>query len=366
MADADEETAHHRHGAPVDLGRRGRRFDRGHPFLIAFEATLGLVAAALLVLAIRGLREILELFGLAMFLAVGLDPAVRFVARKVPRWAAVLTVGFAALLIFVVFLAAAIPPLSSQISSFAHHLPKYLTEIKNHNSELGRLNNRYHVIATIQKKVTSGSVTSKVASSAFGVGKFVAKSFTEALIVMVLTIYFISGLPRIKKTAYRLAPASRRDRVEALSEEILHRVGGFVLGNVLTSVIAGLGTFIWLEIFRVPYPLLLSLLVALLDLIPIVGSSIGGLIVSLVALTKGIPVAVATFAFYLIYRFVEDYLLTPRVMSRTVEVSGLVTVTAVLIGGTLLGIVGALVAIPVAAAIQLIFREVAAPSLDQM
>lgn len=348
-----------------DLGVRGRPFNRTHPFIIGFTAALGVAAAIGFLLGIRALRTVLIPIGLAFFIAVGLDPLVRFVGRRTPRWAAVVIVSVGALLVFAGFLAAAIPPLSTQITDFAHQLPHYLNDIKKHNGFLGHLDQRYHIVSTIQKKVTSGSAVSSVANSALGVGKFVARTTTETIITIVLTVYFLGALPRVKLTAYRLVPASRRVRVEALSEEILDRVGGFVLGNVATSVIAGAATLVWLIIFGVPYALLLAIFVALMDLVPIVGSTIGGIIVSLVALTKSLPVAIATAVFYIVFRFVEDYLLTPKIMARTVEVSGLVTVVAVLIGGTLLGIVGALVAIPTAAAVQLIFREVAAPSLDQ-
>ena len=353
------------HHSETDLGVRGRTFDRRHPFVVAFSATLGVAAAAGLVLGVRSLRGILVSIALAFFISVGLDPAVRFVARRTPRWAAVLIVAFGAVGVFAGFLAAAIPPLSNQITEFAHQLPKYLNQIKSHSGFLGHLDARYHIISTLQKKVSSGSVVSTVANSALGVGKVVARTVTQVIITLVLTVYFLGALPRVKGTAYRLVPASRRVRVQALTEEILVRVGGFVLGNIATSVIAGAGTLVWLIIFGVPYALLLAIFVALMDLIPIVGSTIGGLIVSLVALTRSLPVAIATAVFYVVYRFVEDYVLTPKIMARTVDVSGLVTVVAVLIGGALLGIVGALVAIPTAAAVQLIFREVAAPSLDQ-
>jgi len=361
-----EQMVHHHHHAPRDLGNRGAPFKRNHPFAIAFAATFGVASAVAVIFGVRALREVLISLGLATFIAVGLDPAVRFLCKWTPRWAAVVIVALGAVGVFAGFLAAAIPPLSNQITQFAHHLPGYLNDIRKHNGFLGHLDERYHIISTVQKKVTSGSITSTLANSALGVGKFVARTTSETIITIVLTIYILGALPRIKKTAYGLAPASRRVRVEALSEEILERVGGFVLGNLATSLIAGLGTYVWLLALGVPYPLLLAIFVALMDLIPIVGSSIGGLIVSLVALTKSIPVAIATLGFYLVYRFLEDYLLTPRIMSRTVDVSGIVTVVAVLIGGTLLGIVGALVAIPIAAAVQLIFREVVRPSLDEM
>jgi predicted PurR-regulated permease PerM len=137
-----------------------------------------------------------------------------------------------------------------------------------------------------------------------------------------------------------------------------------VLGNVLLSLIAAALTIIWALIFGIPYAVLQGLLVGLLDLIPIVGSTIGGVIVSLVALTVSLPVAIATGGFYAVYRFLEDYLLTPRIMRRTVAVPGLVTVLATVVGGALLGIVGALVAIPVAAAMKLLHDEITLPRLE--
>jgi predicted PurR-regulated permease PerM len=134
-----------------------------------------------------------------------------------------------------------------------------------------------------------------------------------------------------------------------------------MLGNLLTSVVSGVGTFIWLTFFGVPYPLLLALLVALFDLVPTIGSTVAGVVVTAVSLTKGIPVAVAIGAFYIVYRFVEDYLLNPRVMKRTVKVSPGLTIIATLIGGTLLGLIGAIVAIPAVATVELLLQEVAFP-----
>jgi predicted PurR-regulated permease PerM len=163
---------------------------------------------------------------------------------------------------------------------------------------------------------------------------------------------------------YRLAPASRRARVILIGDEIFVKVGGYMLGNFLTSLIAGVGTWAWLEIFGIPYALLLGLLVALLDLIPVIGSTIGGAIVSLVALTVSLPVALATLAFYIGYRLAEDYLIVPRIMGRTVQVPAVVTVVAVLLGGALMGLIGALVAIPAAAALRLLLNEVTYRRLD--
>jgi predicted PurR-regulated permease PerM len=182
---------------------------------------------------------------------------------------------------------------------------------------------------------------------------------------VVLTIYFLVALPGVTRLWLSLIPNSRRERVRLMTDEVFDRVGGFMLGNLLTSAVAGIGTYIWLTAFGVPYALLLGLFVALFDLIPMVGSTIAGIVVSLVALTKGLPVGIATAAFYVTYRFLEDYLLNPRVMKHTVKISPGLTIIATLIGGALLGLIGALIAIPVAATIHLLLEEVAIPRLNK-
>jgi predicted PurR-regulated permease PerM len=168
-------------------------------------------------------------------------------------------------------------------------------------------------------------------------------------------------LPGVTRLWLSLIPSSRRERVRLLTDEVYDRVGGFMLGNLLSSAVAGVGTYVWLTIFGVPYALLLALFVALLDLIPMVGSTIAGVVVSLVALTRGLPVAIATAGFYIVYRFLEDYLLNPRIMKHTVKISPGLTIIATLIGGALLGLIGALIAIPVAATCHLLLEEVAFP-----
>jgi len=198
-----------------------------------------------------------------------------------------------------------------------------------------------------------------------GAGQMVLSATAAAGTVLVLTIYFLADLPRIRQLLYRLIPARRRPRAILIGDEMFAKVGGFVLGNLLTSLIAGVSTYIWLLIFGVPYPLLLALMVAILDLVPIVGSTIGGIIVSLVALSVSLPVAVATVAFYIVFRLAEDYLLVPRIVGRVVQIPATVTFVAVLLGGAMLGIIGALIAIPVAAALRILLQETVFPRLDR-
>ena len=193
----------------------------------------------------------------------------------------------------------------------------------------------------------------------------VFSALSSTLIVIVLTVYFVADLPRIRANLYRLVPHSRRPRAILLGDEIFAKVGGYVLGNALISLIAGVLTFAFLVIMGVPYALLLAIFVALLDLVPVIGSTLAGTVVCLVALNVSLPVCMATIGFFVAYRLVEDYLLVSRIIGRVVKVPALVTVVAVLVGGALLGIVGALVAIPAAAALLLLAREVVFPRLDR-
>ena len=351
-------------GGDGRFGHLGPRFDRRSPFYLGLLGGLGVGAACVLGWALFTARAMLLLIGLALFIAIGLEPIVALLRRLgVRRRWAVLIVVLVVLAALGGVLAVAIPPLSKEVDTLVQSAPRYIHDLNNRSSVLGHLNNQYHIESHV-KTALSGGGFSSIASGLLGAGKVLFGAVSGVLIVVVLTIYFLADLPRVTRTIYRLAPRSRRAWTGLLIDEMFARIGGYVLGNFLTSLIAGLGTLVWLLIFGIPYPVLLAVFVALMDLIPIVGSTIAGIIVALVALTVSVPVGVATAVYYLVYRQAEDYLITPRVMNRAVEVPGLVTVVAVLIGAALLGIIGALIAIPIAAAIKLVLDEVSYPRLD--
>jgi predicted PurR-regulated permease PerM len=345
------------------FGRPGRPLNRRSPFAIGMSAAAGVAVTVGMVEMILTVRDVLVLMGLALFLAIGLEPAVSALARrKFPRWAAVITVLVAGLAMVSGFLAAAIPPLARQATQFVTQAPIMLSQLQDHNSILGQLNDRLHVQQRLQQALSGDA--SSLFNGLLGAGRVVLSALASALVLLVLTMYFVADLPRIRATFYRLVPHSRRPRAILLGDEIFAKVGGYVLGNLLISLIAGALTFAFLIIVGVPYPLLLSIFVAILDLVPVIGSTIAGVVICLVALSVSLPVCLATIGFFLIYRLVEDYLLVPRIFGRVVKVPALVTVVAVLLGGALLGIVGALVAIPAAAALLLLAREVLFPRLD--
>ncbi|HET9125486.1 MAG TPA: AI-2E family transporter [Solirubrobacteraceae bacterium] len=345
-------------------GDPGRPFDRRTPFWTGLHGALGVGVAALLAWVVVSTREMLILIGLSFFIAVGLEPIVAVLMRlRLRRGWAVLLVSLLALATLVGFLALAIPPLANELDRFVKLAPHYLQQLNNRNSTLGHLNAQYHLEQRLRKALAGGNVGS-LATGLVGVGQIVVGLITGLVIVIVLTLYFLADLPRVTRTMYRLVPRSRRPRAGLLTDEAFARVGGYMLGNIASSVIAGVLTLVWLLIFGIPYPVLLSVFVALIDLIPIVGSTIGGIIVALVALTVSVPAAIATAAYYTVYRVLEDYLIVPRIMDRTVEVPGLVTIIAVLIGGALLGLIGALIAIPIAATVKLLLEEISYPRLD--
>jgi predicted PurR-regulated permease PerM len=346
------------------LGRPGRAMNRRSPFFIGMTAAAGVAITYGLVELIVRARSVLILIGAAMFIAAGLDPVVEWLCRhRWPRWAAVAAVIAGVVAVIAGFLAAAVPPLAAQTTALVHQMPHYMHQLQNHDSTLGRLNAKYHIQQRITTLITTRG--SSLIGGVIGAGALVLSAFSSMLLVLVLSVYFLASLPKTKQFGYRLVPHSRRPRAILIGDEILAKVGGYMLGNVLTSAIAGLGTFFWMLAFGIPYPVLLALLVSLLDLVPVIGSTIGGAIVTLVALTVSLPVAIGTLAFYIGYRLAEDYLIVPRVMGRTVQVPAIVSMVAVLVGGVLLGIVGALIAIPVAAAIRVLLTEVSFRRLDE-
>jgi predicted PurR-regulated permease PerM len=346
------------------LGSLGRRFNRRSPFYVGLTASAGVAVTYGIVRVLMSVSSMLVLIGVALFLAVGLEPAASWMVDRGLRRSIATTLVFAAFLAITgAFVASAIPPLIQQAGDFIHQVPHYLQQAQDHSSAIGRLNDRFHLQQRITDtlKGSGGSALNDVVSA----GTAVFGVLSDSLIVIVVTVYFVVDMPRIRTALYRLVPHTRRPRAILIGDEVFAKVGVYVLGNVLISVITGAATFVWLTVFGVPYPLLLASLVAVLDLVPVVGSTIAGVVVAAVALTVSPVVCIATIVFFIVFRFVEDYLLVPRIIGRAIKVPALITVVAVLIGGALLGIVGALVAIPIAAALQLLTQEVLYPRLDK-
>jgi predicted PurR-regulated permease PerM len=326
----------------------------------------GLILAYAAAEAILLSAQILLLVLLAAFLAVSLEPLVAGLMRlRLGRGSAVALVllGFAAALGG--FVALIIPPVSTEVSALIAAIPKWLQQVHDHNSQLGRIEDRYHIVAKAQAQFASGDVGGKVVSGLLTAGQVVLGAVSATLAVVTLTIYFLIGMPTVKEFGLRFVAARDRDRVSGLVEDILLQVGRYMLANLATSLLAGLATFIWCLAVGVPYAAMLGFVVAVMDLVPVIGSTVGGAVVSLVALSVSLTTAIASLVFYVVFRFAEDHLITPLTMKYTVRVHPVATMVAVLVLGTLMGLIGALIAVPTAAAVGLILEETVFPRRNQ-
>jgi predicted PurR-regulated permease PerM len=359
-----EEDAAHASTTQQPLGPLGSPLNRRSPFLVGIGAALGVALVLALAQLVTVAAHVLVLIGVALFVALGLEPAVSWLARRGLRRALAVTLVCVGLVVVVGgFVALAVPPMIEQAGTFLAQTPRYLQLLQDRSSTVGQLDAQFGLTQHLRQALVGEGST--LVDGVLGAGLAVLGALGDTVVVVVLTVYFLATLPAMRRAAYRLAPASRRPRAILIGDAICVRFGGYVLGNVVMSVIAGAATFVWLLVLGVPYALPLAVLVALLDLIPVVGAVIGGGVTTLVALTVSWPTALATAGFFVVYKLLEDYLLMPKIMGRTVDVPAVLTVVAVLIGGALLGVIGAVVAIPVAAAVLLVVQEIVYPRLDR-
>jgi predicted PurR-regulated permease PerM len=348
------------------FGRLGRPLRRDSPFMLGFLGALGVFVAYFLVQAVVQARSVIILIVIALFLAIGLSPVVEWlVARGLRRGFAIAVVFFVVIAAFVGFGFAVLPPVIEQSNAFVKELPQYLADLRK-NPTVRQFDNDYHVIERAQAYVSSGDLGQRLFGGIVGVGKVVLNAVFSAFSLLIMTLYFLAALPSMKRQAYRLVPSTRRERVTLLSDEVLNRIGGFVSGALTVAFIAGLTSYVFLMIVGLPYALALAVFVAILDLVPLVGATIAAVVVSLLGFTESAVVGIACVAFYVAYQQFENYVVYPRVMRKAVDVPAPVTVVAVLLGGALLGVVGALLSIPVAAAVLLVIRQVAIPRMDQV
>ena len=354
--------------APANFGAQGNPIDRSHPFYFGFVATLGALVAIVLMRALASTSQIFVLIIVALFLATGLNPAVVAIQKRgVSRTSAVAIIFISVIGFVVFFVAVVIPPVVSQGTQLINSGPTLLSELKN-NSTISDLNNQFGIIDTLQSKLKEITADGTLIVSAFGgvigVGKSVLSGTFTALTVLILTLYFITSLPQMVDLGVRFAPASRRDRVSLLTHAVISRVGSFVGSQIVIAAMASVFVLALSLALGLPYPIAIAMIVLVCGLIPLIGHFIGSSVVTIIALTQSVSIGVITFIAYIVYVQVENYIITPRIMKRTLAVPGAVTIIAALIGTSLLGLVGGLLAVPIAASIILILDEVVFPRAD--
>ncbi|MFG1602594.1 AI-2E family transporter [Actinoplanes sp. NPDC049265] len=353
-----EEPAQPRFGTP------GPPLDRRNPFFIGFLGGVGLLVAYASFMGIRNATSILVLIFVAMFLAIGLNPAVTRIHKwGVPRGGAVAIVALIGLAVLAGALIALVPPLVTQTGELINNIPGYINNLRT-NATINDLVQRYDLLNKAQSAISASTVGNTLGGIAGAAGLIFGTIF-NVLTVLVLTIYFMAAFERIKKGAFRLVPATRRDRVRLLTDEILTKVGAYMIGAVMIALLAGVSTWVLVLILGLAYPFALAVVVAVLDLIPQIGATLGAVVVSLVGLAHSLTAGLVCAGFFILYQQIENYFIYPRVMRRSVEVSDVAAVVAALLGAALFGVIGALAAIPMVAAIQLIGREVVLPAAER-
>ena len=353
----------------VDYGKAGNPVSTSNPFYFGFMVTAGALIAFTLLQALASASAVFILIIISLFLAAGLNPAVLFFQnRGLKRGASVGAVMGLVLLFVAAFIAIAAPPLIDQGNQLVNNAPQLVKDLNN-NAFINDLNNRYGVIDSLQTKIDSVIKDGQFAITAFGgvigVGKAVVSGLVSTLTILVLTLYFLASLPQVVQISLRFVPATRRDRVSKLTNAIIARVGSFVGGQGLIAILAALFILIMGLIIGMPYTAPLAMVVLVCGFIPLVGHFIGMSIVTLVSLTKSPTTALVALGSYIIYVQIENYVITPKIMRKSLAIPGLVTIIAALLGTSLLGLIGGLLAVPIAAAVLLIIDEVVFPRADQ-
>ena len=355
-----------------------------HPFRTALVATLGVGVGILLITSVQTLSTVLLYVGTALFLALGLDPLVSWLERRgLPRWAALLVTFAAVLAAFAGIILMVVPIIVGQISQLVSQIQKLITSAvaqdwdpitasKDWLHEIFpalNVDQVFDYLSDWYASIDIGNVGTTVGESLVTIGAAIIAGFTGAIIVLILTIYFTASTPSLKAAVYQLVPASKRARFIDLSEQITASVGYYVMGQVTLGVINGVLSAVFLSIIGAPFPAVLAVIAFFFSLIPLVGTLTGSVIIVLTCLIPGLGsplTALVALIWYVVYMQVEAYLISPRIMNRAVSVPGAVVVIAALAGASLGQLLGALVAIPVAASILIIYRQVVIPRQNEL
>ncbi|KQP01282.1 AI-2E family transporter [Leifsonia sp. Leaf264] len=348
-------------------------------FRLGLIGTLGVGVGLLIIFSVVQLSTILTYVGAALFLALGLDPVVSWLeSKRWPRWSAILVVLVGVLSLVAGLVLLVVPIIVAETSKFITQIPTIVERVASPDF-IDQLQDQFpafnvqliadSVTKSINDFVADPTKIGDLAGGVLAVGLGIGAGLFAVVIVLILTLYFTASLGSIKRAAYQLVPASKRERFSDLTEQITSSVGRFVVGQVGLGLINGVLSFIFLSIIQAPFPAVLAFVAFFLSIIPLVGTISASIIIVLVCLIPGLGsplTALVAGIYYLVYMQVEAYVLSPRIMSRAVSIPGSVVVIAALAGGALLGLLGALVAIPIAASIILIIKQVVIPRQNEL
>jgi predicted PurR-regulated permease PerM len=331
--------------------------------IFALWFALGLGVAYLGFVIFERLRNVVLILAFSLLIGLTLDPIVTFLQKRgiKRRYAATITWLAVVALLSAPFVLA-IDAATTQLPALIKSAPSLINNAESHLP--GSLGEK---LKTATDSTSSGASLNptKILNYVLTSGELIFSAVTDIVVVAFLSLYFAIGLPSLRDLSLRAVPLSRRPRVGRVLDNLIVQVGRYMLSTVMIALLCGFGTTMWSLSWGIPYPVLLGALVSVISLIPVIGSTIGGVIVTLVSLTVGLPTAIATLIFYIGYRMAEDYLIQPRVMRFSVELPGVITVPSVILGGAILGIPGALFGVPIALVIRELVREVVFPATDR-
>ena len=306
-------------------------------------------------------RHVLAWVVIALFLALALNPLVGWIQRRMHLGRG-LAIGVAYILVLIVLAgvgATFVPKLTEEVNGFVQATPGYVEDITHGRGRLGFLETKYHIVEKVREQIKKGG-TSRVlglSGTAVSITRSVVTLVAASITIVFLTFFMLLEGAAWLERAYSLFPDHMQTRVRMIGDEVYQTVGGYVTGNILISVIAGVSATIVLLIMGVPFAVALGLLVAILDLIPLAGATVAGIVIGTVAFLHSIPAGIVVVAFVIVYQQLENHFLQPVIYGRTVQLSALTVLISVLVGAELAGILGALAAIPVAGALQVLVRD---------
>ncbi len=358
---------------PVAAQRPHRKLlvDLGHPFGWGFTATVGALVALSLAGAISSLSTVLVSIGVALFVALALDPLVRWLETHGMGRGISIGVVFAAFAVILGgVLALVVPTAVVQITAFAKAVPGYISDMQNADwfKSLVALSGSSDMFANLlgqaQAWLSDPANLLAIGGGALAVGTGVVNAISGTLIVLVLTLYFLASLRSMTSALEKLAPAHARPQLAEITEQITESVGGYVSGMAILAFCNAVFAFILMLILNVPFAALLAFLALLITMIPMVGPVLFWLLATAVIMFTS-PVSALIFAaVYFAYMQVEAYVMTPKVMNKAVDIPGSLVLIGAMVGGTLLGLLGALVAVPVTASLLMIVNKVFIPRQD--
>lgn len=330
----------------------------GVMFRWGLYVSLAVLAVLVAAAAVYTTRAVLVRVVIALFIAVSLDPAVRVLThRGMRRSVAVLVIFAVAGGLTAAFLISVIPALVSQFQSLVHDFPGYVASLSDRSSRFRQLTDRFHLTSKVQNLIAD--LPGRLGGGALGFTRRLFSALFDTLTVVVLAIYFMADMPRLRQNTMRLFPRARRAQAVRITDVMVDKVGSYMIGNLLISLVAGLAAFAVFAALSVPFAVPLAFVVAVCDLIPMIGATLGAVVcVAAALLTTDLwPTTVIVAIFFVLYQQVENYLVAPRILRQTVSLSAAAVLLAALIGGTVLGLVGALMAIPVAAGLKVVLAE---------